>query len=257
MMPRIRSTRGARLALFVVLAACAPSPARAESSPAALALADRVVDALGGRAAWDRTGYLTFDFVVSRNDTVLSRRTLAWDRATDRIHVALKDAKGKAYDVWTNLAHEDGVVRVDGAAADSATKAQWLKRAYAIWVNDTYWLLMPYKMKDPGVTLAYDGEERKGAETWDKVVLTFDNVGLTPKDKYWVYVNRATGLVDKWEYILGGGPGPPTPFAWKGWARHGAILLASDRVSPLDDASIHFPILEAPGSVPDRVFTSP
>ena len=43
--------------------------------------------------------------------------------------------------------------------------------AYAIWVNDTYWLLMPYKMKDPGVTLAYDGEEGKGDENVGKVVL--------------------------------------------------------------------------------------
>jgi hypothetical protein len=44
---------------------------------------------------------------------------------------------------------------------------------------------------------------------------------------------------------------------WKGWTRHGSILLASDRVSQQDDTRIHFPVLEAPASVPDRVFTSP
>ena len=37
--------------------------------------------------------------------------------------------------------------------------------AYGTWVNDTYWLLMPYKMKDPGVMLAHDGEPKEGNAT--------------------------------------------------------------------------------------------
>jgi hypothetical protein len=116
---------------------------------------------------------------------------------------------------------------------------------------------MPYKMRDPGVILAMDGEEKKGNDAWDKVALTFDGVGLTPKDKYWVYVNRETGLVDKWEYILKGGPGPATPYLWKGWVRYGKILLAGDRVNPKDGTRIYFPVLEAPPTVPDTAFTSP
>ncbi len=89
--------------------------------------------------------------------------------------------------------------------------------AYAWWVNDTYWLLMPYKMRDPGVTLAMAGRETKGGDSWDKVLLTFDDVGLTPKDRYWVFVNAKTGLVDRWEFVLKGEKTPPVPFEWKGW----------------------------------------
>jgi hypothetical protein len=44
---------------------------------------------------------------------------------------------------------------------------------------------MPYKLRDPGVILTYDGL-RPERQRWT-VRLSFDGVGLTPKDKYWVY----------------------------------------------------------------------
>jgi hypothetical protein len=158
--------------------------------------------------------------------------------------------------VLTNINTKEGWAYVKGRRIGGEEEKKYVELAYAIWVNDTYWLLMPYKMKDPGVILACDGEEKNGDEIWDRVTLTFDNVGLTPKDRYWAYVNRTTGLVDKWEYILNGGTGPAVPWLWKDWARHGAILLASARVNLQDDTRIHFPVLEAPVSVPDRAFAS-
>jgi hypothetical protein len=112
-------------------------------------------------------------------------------------------------------------------------------------------------MKDPGVILAYGGEETKDGATWDKVVLTFDNVGLTPKDKYWLYVNRNTKMVDRWDYVLKGENVPPTSWAWKGWQKKGAILLAPDRVNLAQNFKISFPVLEDPDSVADSVFTTP
>ena len=48
-------------------------------------------------------------------------------------------------------------------------------------MNDAYWLLMPYKMRDPGVVLTLAGAEKKGEDAWDKVLLTFEGVGLTPR----------------------------------------------------------------------------
>jgi hypothetical protein len=144
----------------------------------------------------------------------------------------------------------------DGKAADGEDKKKLLEMAYGAWVNDTYWLIMPYKMKDPGVILALDGEEKKGADAWDKVRLTFDNVGLTPKDKYWAYVNRKTGLVDRWDFVLKGESKPPSVFTWKNWKSYGKIQLADDRVSA-DGTRIYFPVLEVPQSVPAAVFTTP
>ena len=258
MMPRIAFPRGARVALMLalVLAAGAPLPARAGSSPAALALADRVVAALGGREAWDRTGYLTFDFVVSRRDTVLSRRTLAWDKATNRIRLELKDAKGHAWAVWTDLAHQDGVVRVDGAPADSAAKAQWLNRAYAVWVNDTYWLLMPFKLRDPGVTLVDGGPDSTGKA--HVLELSFAGVGLTPGDRYRVHVDDATSLVSGWEMLLQGSKdGRWKPALWTGWQPYGEIRLAAERHIPDDQVVIKYENLATARTAPPGAFDPP
>ena len=87
--------------------------------------------------------------------------------------------------------------------------------------------------------------------------LTFDNVGLTPKDKYWAYVNRKTGLVDKWEFVLKGESKPPSPFTWEGWKKYGNVMLAPERKNPKDGTRIYFPVLEVKESLPDAVFTDP
>jgi len=241
-----------------------PKPEPASSDPRAVAIADRVMRALGGAESWNATRYLRFDFAVDRGGKTVVSRAHTWDKWTGRYRLEAKTKpgarprkEGDPFVVLANINTKQGSVHLNGRRLEGQEEKEYLELAYAIWVNDTYWLLMPYKMRDPGVILAYDGEEKNGDEVWDKVVLTFDNVGLTPRDRYWTFVNRSTGLVDKWEYILDGGPGPATAFSWRDWRRHGTILLAGDRVSQQDDVRIHFPVLEAPASVPERVFTSP
>ena len=64
------------------------------------------------------------------------------------------------------------LARRPGAAGGAKPRSS-LERAYGAWVNDTYWLLMPYKLRDPGVNLAYDGEETLDGQTYDKLLLTF------------------------------------------------------------------------------------
>ena len=52
-------------------------------------------------------------------------------------------------------------------AGDSLTKLS--KMAKSMWTNDTYWFLMPYKLRDPGVNLKYGGEAKIGGQTYDKL----------------------------------------------------------------------------------------
>jgi serine/threonine protein kinase len=237
---------------------------RTTSDPRAIAIADRAMKALGGFDAWNATRYLRFDFVVHHEGKRVVWRSHTWDKWTGRYRLDAKTKPGDSppgkdsqpYLALTNVNTSEGSVHVQGRPLDADDEKWYLKKAQAVWVNDTYWLLMPYKMRDPGVILTYGGEEKDGEQVWDKVILTFDNVGMTPKDKYWAYVNRVTGLVDRWDYILNGGPGPPVPWTWRNWTRHGAILLASERLSAEDDTRIEFPVLETPASLADGVFTS-
>jgi hypothetical protein len=245
--------------LAAALGAATPALAGAPAAPdpKAVAVADRVMQALGGEEAWKATRYLRFDFAVDRGGKTVMSRAHTWDKWSGRYRVEGKDKDGKDLVVAMNVNTKEGQATLAGAPlAGDALKAA-LETAYAWWVNDTYWLLMPYKMRDPGVVLTFAGRETKGADAWDKLLLTFEGVGLTPKDKYWVYVNTRTGLVDRWEFVLKGERTPPVPFEWKGWKAHGKIQLADDRVSPKDGTRIHFPVLDVPASVPEATFTRP
>jgi len=224
------------------------------SDPKAVAIADRVMEALGGEAAWNATRYLRFDFAVDRGGKTVMRRAHTWDKWTGRYRVEGKDEDGRDVVVAMDLDTKEGQATVAGAPVAGEELKKALEAGYAWWVNDTYWLLMPYKMRDPGVVLALAGTEKKGGGTWDKVLLTFEGVGLTPKDRYWVFVNAKTGLVDRWEFVLKGEKTPPVPFDWKGWRAYGRIQLADDRVSPKDGTRIHFPVLEVPAALSDEAF---
>ena len=89
------------LALMAVglgaLTAARPSAAitPAGSDPRAVAVADRVMQALGGEAAWNATRYLRFDFAVDRGGKTVMRRAHAWDKWTGRYRVEGKDKDGR------------------------------------------------------------------------------------------------------------------------------------------------------------------
>ena len=255
-------TLGAALAALVVLLGCglAVPGAFAESSesdPKAIAVADRVMETLGGRDAWQATRYLRFDFAVDREGKTLMRRAHTWDRRTGRYRVEATDEEGRPVVVLMNLWTKQGKAWVGGEPVSGEALEKLLESGYAWWVNDSYWLLMPYKLRDDGVVLTDAGIEAGQTGTWEKVLLTFEGVGLTPKDKYWVFVNRKTGLVDRWEFVLKGADTPPVPWNWSGWKSYGSIQLADERVNVNDGTRILFPVLDVPASVPDAVFSQP
>src|SRR3989442_3608009 len=144
---------------------------------------------------------------------------------------------------------------------DAATAKPLLDEAYETWINDTYWLLMPYKMKDPGVRLMYAGEKTIEGADYDLVELTFEEVGLTPRDRYWAHVNRKTHVMDRWSYILQDDPpgSEPTVWDWKGCTRRGRILLCPEKVTERKAATVKIlhPIIEVYDTLPDSSFTTP
>jgi hypothetical protein len=253
----MRRIVGVTGAIVVLAAGAAVAPA--ESDPKAIAIADQVMAALGGKDAWNDTHFLRFDFAVEHGGKTVMSRAHTWDKWTGRYRLDGKTKEGDPYTVLMNLNTKEGTAYMKGAKVEGEQAKKLVDDAYATWVNDTYWLLMPYKMLDPGVSLALDGAEQSAEGAWDKLRLSFDGVGLTPRDRYWAYVNRASRLVDRWDYVLQDyKPGDPaTRWDWKGWRRYGKIMLAPERWSEKDRRRIHFPVLEVPEAVPDAVFTTP
>jgi len=243
------------LLLAAGLPAAAGDAPALKADPKAAAVADKLMDALGGKKAWDDTHYLRFDFGTEK-DGKFQGRSHTWDKWTGRYRLESKTPEGKSLVVLMNVNTRQGSAWMDGQKLGGEEARKQLDRAYGAWINDTYWLLMPYKLKDPGVILGYGGEEKAGGATWDKLTVAFDNVGLTPKDKYRVYVNRDTHLVDRWDYVLKGENVPPTTWEWKKWERHGKMMFSSERVNPKEGRKLLMPVFDMPGPVPDSVFTS-
>ncbi|MGH7451083.1 MAG: hypothetical protein ACRENG_07050, partial [bacterium] len=153
-----------------------------------------------------------------------------------------------------NLDTKNGAVFKNGQSLEGEEKIQWLGRAYARYINDTYWLLMPYKLKDPGVVLKYDGEQEMSGFKYDVVSLGFtDSVGLTPWNMYRVFVDEATRLVQRWEYFEREGAAP-SPAWWESWRVYNGIKLAEERVFENSNRKILFKNIVVSREVDEKIF---
>jgi hypothetical protein len=215
-----------RLTLVAVLLLLSPALVRAEtpaSDPKAVKIADDVMKSLGGKDRWDKLVGLRWSFEFAVNDTVRGNpRVHAWDKMTGWHKVTGKNRMGQPYSLIEQLDGKGGMAWMNSTAIEGDSLGKLMKRAKSLWTNDTYWMLMPYKLRDPGVTLKYDGEATSGDTTFDKIALSFGQVGETPGDHYWVYVNRKNHRVEKWDFILQGDKDKAT-WTWEGWEQHDGL----------------------------------
>ena len=219
----------------------------AGSDARAIALADRVMARMGGRQAWDQTRYIRWSF--------FGRRHHVWDKYTGNIRVEGVERETEIpYLILMNIHTKEGRAWESGEeVTDPGRLAELLDRGEAVWINDSYWLVMPYKLKDSGVTLAYLGEgTMEDGSSAEVLQLTFKSVGRTPDNKYHVYVAKKTGLVEQWSYYRNFSdeePGFTGP--WRNWQQYGQILLSDNRG---ERRHTNLAVYE---ELPASVFTSP
>ena len=199
----------------------APGFDLANSDPAAVELADSVMAAMGGRSNWDKTRFISWNF--------FGRRNLVWDKKEGNVRI---ESLADSTTYLVNIHELTGRVKVKGqelTEPDSLRKM--LEKAKSIWINDSYWLVMPFKLKDTGVTLKYLGEDttQKGV-ICNVLELTFKNVGDTPDNKYRVYVDVKDNLVKEWAYFKEATQDSASQiWPWDNYKRYGRILLSADR----------------------------
>ncbi len=172
----------------------------------AVQLGDAVWKASGGEN-WPHVKAIDFTFAVEKAGKNLLSAEHHWDvvAQTDRV-------KWKGKDVTVNLADP-------GTDEDS-------KAAYARWVNDSYWLLAPLKLKDRGVNLSAEGKKKIDGAEREVLRLSFGKVGLTPGDNYRLYVDPKTNLVSSWDYMPE--PGQSKHATWTDYQKSGGLTLATD-----------------------------
>ena len=144
-----------------------------------------------------------------------------------RIEFANRDLK-----ILVNEKTMEGKVWKDGevvSQSDSLTK--YLNIGKRVWINDSYWLVMPFKLKDSGVTLGYTGSDTTlTGESSEILRMTFEAVGATPQNAYDVWVSKADNLVKQWAFYaeesdsVAGFTRP-----WDDYQQMGGILLSEER----------------------------
>ncbi|MEM9024144.1 MAG: hypothetical protein AAGB22_10405 [Bacteroidota bacterium] len=230
------------------------APTKAENPPAegfdmagsdstAQAIADAVMHAMGGRTNWDATRYLTWNF--------FGARSLLWDKHSGWVRITSHRSNWRAI---VNVHSMEGQVFKDSVAvSDPDSLAKYLDKAKSTWINDAYWLVMPYKLKDSGVTLKWEGKHpTESGTTADVLSLTFSEVGDTPENKYLVWVDTASHLVSQWSYYRDASDEVSVfVLPWGEYEQFDGILLSGYRGENYALSEIG-----APAAVPEAFFTT-
>ncbi|MBL6447462.1 hypothetical protein JMN32_14180 [Fulvivirga sp. 29W222] len=213
------------------------------SDQEAISLADSVMAAMGGRKNYDEIRYIAWNFFGARD--------LIWDKYTGRVRI---DVPSRKTSYLVNINTLEGKIIKDSSEITNPDSLQfYLKRAKDIWINDSYWLVMPFKLKDSGVTLKYSREDTTASGiVADVLTLTFENVGSTPNNKYEIYVDKADHLVKQWAYFKEANQKTPSAiWPWDNYKEYDKVLLSADRSDGKGPHNVRvFQVL------PDEVFTS-
>ncbi len=190
------------------------------SSPHAIVMADKIMHAMGGRDAWDKTEVISWNF--------LGIRTLLWDKANNRVRI---DIPSENKVVTLNMDEMNGKAWENGEEITGDDLTEQLKWAKSAWINDSYWLFMPFKLKDSGVTLTYVKEDTTltGIRS-DVLQLTFENVGDTPQNKYEIWVDIEDKLIKQWAFYREASQAEPSFVKpWTEYKDYDGLLLAGER----------------------------
>ena len=161
---------------------------------------------------WDKVKEIDFTFAVEQDGKQLFSAQHRWSVAAGTDNVKWKDKQGKDHDTTANLANP--------------AKEGEEKDAFARWVNDSYWLLAPLKIRDKGVKVEAGGPKDMGGTSMETINLSFDSVGLTPTDRYVFYIDPQTKLPKAWDYIPQTGTGMQA--TWEKFQDFGGLKLATE-----------------------------
>jgi hypothetical protein len=219
-----------------------------------------------GADAWATAPYLRFNFGI---ETPNGGQTIArhlWNRTTGEYRIEWSAGPDSSYVALVNIREQrdgrlDGTVYLNGNELTGAAGESAREQAYGRFVNDTYWLLAPLKVYDPGVNRTYLADSSTADH--DVIQLTFNDVGRTPGDQYWLYVSTETGQLDRWAYHLQGMPddAPPQFYDWTQYqelqAPDGTVRLAPRKEAVGADRALLTNQLALPESPPDGAFSTP
>lgn len=213
------------------------------SDEQAVLWADAVMQAMGGREKWDGLRYLSWNFFGARD--------LVWDKLTGRVRIDFpRDSSIFLVNINTG---EGKVWRKGREIVQPDSLKLYVERGKGIWINDAYWLVMPFKLKDSGVTLTYAGQEEMTNDQKAHVLeLNFEGVGRTPHNKYQVFIDPADSLIKQWAYYKEATQDTASAiWPWDNYQDFDGLLLSTDRSDDRGPKNV-----KVHDDLPDEIFES-
>ena len=192
----------------------------AQSSEKATDIANKVVTAMGGMENYNNTHFIKWDF---------GKRTLFWDKWTGDVRIEIPE---DSTTILVNINTMAGkVFKNDNQIKDEDALKKQLTKGKNIWINDSYWLVMPWKLQDPGVNLKHlKTEKLPNGNMADVLQLTFNDVGVTPENKYHIFVDQTDHLIKQWAFFPNFNDAEPRfTMPWDNYQKTGDILLSFNR----------------------------
>lgn len=162
-------------------------------------LAQNMLKALD-KPGFDTLKYLRWNFA--------DRQKYLWDKQGDKVIV-----KWDNVEVLLDLKTQNGDVFVDGKILQNDEKSGHLEKAWSNWCNDSFWMIAPFKVFDPGTTREIVNDEGQTG-----LMVKYDSGGVTPGDSYlWLLDenNIPTGY-KMWVKII---PIGGTYASWDNWKK--------------------------------------
>ena len=194
---------------------------KVNSDTIAIEIADKVMTSIGGRENWDNTKYLKWSF--------FGKRLHYWNKETGDIRIEIQNSDAI---ILMNINTLKGKVKIGNVMpTESDSLNKYLELGKEMWTNDSYWMFMPFKLKDGGVTLKYKQKRMmQDNEYAHALEITFSGVGETPDNMYIIYVDTYNYKIRQWDfYPIPTMKEPAFSTTWNNYSKYGNIELASVR----------------------------
>lgn len=165
-----------------------------DPQPEALALAHKVQAFAGGPKSWKLVDGLLF--------TVGERRVLYWDRRAGRVRVEnLGEPRARSRGRFIEVMVRDLEDKQDLLQVPPSRPPQPRVSCYQTFINDSFCLLLPFKLLDEGVQLSIDPRDPEDAKGVQRLRLRFaKSAAISHRYSYVLHVESKSGRILQWDY---------------------------------------------------------
>jgi uncharacterized protein YpmB len=168
-----------------------------EQGTKAEALTDKIQVAINQKA-WDTTAAVSFVFRGSHR--------YLWDKKRNLVQVEWDTSK-----VLYHTQTKEGVAYENGKKLSDSKKTDAIKTANDSFNNDSFWLIAPFKLRDPGTTRSIAIQEGQEA-----LMITYTSGGSTPGDSY-IWLVDQNYIPKAWRMWVSAIPFGGLETSWEDW----------------------------------------